>query len=206
MCQGCKGFSSFRPFLAEKAVAIAEPETARSEGGALIKKKKLKVTNYKRYTYLFFVSRALCFALLLAGCRSKIKTQAVQPEEKSAFYTLTLSRDSTSKETKAAITNVIVANVKIRYQPDEAKAKEPNFLSIEITYKNNAVVRVFTEHPLYKRFDLYSESGQIESKLISLQKGEVVFRVPYFSDYKKIRITETVERKTAPPITLTHEK
>lgn len=166
----------------------------------------LKQKMIYKIRHTIFTVITLCCVMLFACRTSKVKTQVVEPEEKSAFYTLNLAHDSVKRETKAAITNVTVANLKIRYQPDEAKSKESSFLRIEITYSNDKIVEAFTEHPLRKRFDLYSESGQIESKLISLPQGEVVFRVPYFGAYKKIRIVETIDRKASPPINLKHEK
>lgn len=169
-------------------------------------KTTLPLIKMKQQRHIIFTAAALCSALLFACCTSRVKTQSIEPEEKSAFYTLSITRDSITKVTKAAITRLIVVDSRIRYQPDEAKTREPHYLSIEILYKNSRVVQAYTEHPLHKRFDLYSESGQIESKLISLQQGEVVFRVPYFGEYKKITVVETVDRKPLPALYLKHEK
>jgi len=150
------------------------------------------------------------FLILTAGgilsfaCRTK---QAIsKPIEKTAFYTLTELKDSVTKKTTFKITNIQIADTKINYRVDEDKAKDPYYLKIEITDKSKMVTNAIAEHPLFKRFDLYSESGEIESKSISLQQGEVTFRVPYFSDYKKIKITEVINRTEQKPITITHEK
>lgn len=98
--------------------------------------------------------------------------------------------------------NVNVVDSKVRHVIDVAKTKEPNFLKIQILYTNNKVVDLVTEHPLYKRFDLYSESGKIESKLISLSQDLLIFRAPYFDQYKKITILETINFKQSAPIIL----
>lgn len=161
----------------------------------------------KKANIIFFIAALLCSTALLFACRAKrVKTKKPAAVEQSAFFTLSLSRDTVAKQTSARIKNVTVVDAKTRYMPDEAKAKEPNFLRIEVIYKNDQVLQAITEHPLYKRFDLYSESGQIESKLISLPQGEVIFRLPYFEEYKRIRIVETIGYKESPPIILKHEK
>lgn len=149
------------------------------------------------------------YVVLLAafGCKSKKPhEQTKELEEKTAFYTLEVTRDTLKQLTSYKIINIQIANTKLNYRMDEEKAKEPNFLKIEILDKSNKTIKVITEHPLYKRFDLYSESGQIEAKLISLQKGEVTFRVPYFTEYKKMIISETVNGKLLDKLTLKNEK
>lgn len=98
--------------------------------------------------------------------------------------------------------DVNVVNSKLRYFIDENKKKEPNYLHFTITYKNGKVIEANTEHPLFKRFDLYSESGKIESKSISLSQGEVFLRVPYFGKYKRISITEIINFKERPVIVI----
>ncbi len=144
-------------------------------------------------------------ALFLAGvilfsCKAK---QTPEPEqEQGAFITLTLTRDSVATKTNFAISNVMVVNSKIRYLIDDIKKKDPNFLHITITYKNGKAIECYTEHPLFKRLDLYSESGKIESKSISLSQGEVVLRVPYFGKYKTVTIAETINFKEVQQVVL----
>ncbi len=143
----------------------------------------------------------------MPGCKARrIKKEPGQVKEQTAFFTLSMSRDTVRHTSAAAVKSVNVVDTKIRYLVDEAKAREPNFLKVTIVYKNKQTVLAVTEHPLYKRFDLYSESGQIESKLISLPQGETVLRVPYFDDYKEVVIRETVNYKEGAPIILKHEK
>ena len=143
---------------------------------------------------------AICFW----ACRAKPAPPPII--EQAAFYTLSLNKDTVKKITTFKITNIKIVNTKINYHIDDQQAKNPNFLKIEITDKSKHVITAFTEHPLYKRFDLYQESGEIESKSISLQQGETIFRVPYFSDYKNIKITETVNFKETKQITIDNEK
>ena len=145
---------------------------------------------------------------MLAVCFWACRVKPAPPQiiEQTAFYTLSLNKDTIKKNTTFSITNVQIANTKINYKIDENQAKNPHFLKIEITDKSQHIINAFTEHPLYKRFDLFQESGEIESKSISLQQAEVVFRVPYFSDYKKIKITEIVNSKETKQITINNEK
>ncbi|MES2514803.1 MAG: hypothetical protein V4580_11695 [Bacteroidota bacterium] len=142
----------------------------------------------------------ILLTVCLLACRAKPAPPQVM--EQTAFYTLSLTRDTIKKNTTFTITKVQIAHTKINYHIDEQQAKNPHFLSIEITDKSNHVIHAFTDHPLYKRFDLYQESGEIESKSISLQQGETVFRVPYFSEYKKIKITETINFTQGKEITI----
>ena len=146
------------------------------------------------------------FTLTLLTFSCKAKKAVASPIEKMAFYTLKLSRDTIKKETTFSVASVQIADAKLNYRIDEKQAKNPYFLRIEITDKNKNVITAITEHPLFKRFDLYSESGEIESKSISLQQGELTFRVPYFSDYKKIKIIETINFIQSKQIIITNEK
>ncbi len=142
---------------------------------------------------------------VFVACRTT-KSAPVNIIEKTAFYTLKVTKDTIKNTTTFSIIKIQLADVKLNYKIDVNQSKNPNFLKIEIVDKNKNVINAFTEHPLFKRFDLYRESGEIESKSISLQQGEVVLRVPYFADYKKMNITETVNFKQLNQVTITHEK
>ncbi len=139
------------------------------------------------------------------ACRTA-KSTPLNVVEKTAFYTIKAIKDTIKNTTTFSVTTIQIADTKINYKIDANQSKNPYFLKIEIVDKNNTIINAFTEHPLFKRFDLYRESGEIESKSISLQQGEVVLRVPYFSDYKKMNITETVNFKQLKQVTITHEK
>jgi hypothetical protein len=140
---------------------------------------------------------AICALVLLVlaflACTSKktVIDNSIIPE-KTAFFTLNAVRDSAQKITRFFVTNVNVVNTKINYTIDKSKAKNSNFLKIQITYTNNMIIDAIMDHPLFKRFEIYSETGEIESKSISLQQGQVTLRVPYFESYKKIKVTEII--------------
>ena len=142
---------------------------------------------------------------VFVACRTT-KSTPVNVIEKTAFYTLKVTKDTIKNITTFSVTTIQLADVKLNYKIDENQSKNPNFLKIEIVDENKNIIHAFTEHPLFKRFDLYRESGEIESKSISLQQGEVVIRVPYFADYKTMNITETVNFKPLKQVTITHEK
>ncbi|MBL7932309.1 MAG: hypothetical protein JNL60_10420 [Bacteroidia bacterium] len=144
------------------------------------------------------------FAQLIVFCSCKVKEIKKQEmaEEQCAFITIKASRDSIADKTTFRITNINVVNSKIRYVVDENKKREPNFLHITINYKNGKVIEANTEHPLFKRLDLYSESGKIEAKSISLSQGELFLRVPYFGKYKSIQIAETINFKERPIVVI----
>ncbi len=147
----------------------------------------------------------ILFVFAFVACRTT-KPTPITAIEKTAFYTLKVNKDTIKNITTFSITTIQLADVKLNYKIDENQSKNPNFLKIEIVDENKNSIHAFTEHPLFKRFDLYRESGEIESKSISLQQGEVVLRVPYFAEYKKINITETVNFKALNQVTITHEK
>lgn len=149
----------------------------------------------------------LIFLIFMGACRSQSqpKTQAVQEQERCGFFTIRLERDTVTNKTTASLSDLKVVDTKVRYVLDEAKSHEPNFLKIEVIYSDHKI-NAFTEHPLYKRLDLYSESGKIESKSISLSQGEVFLRIPYFGAYKRINIVPTVNFKELPAIIIRNEK
>jgi len=156
---------------------------------------------------LLFVAGLVLSLLLFSVCKAKkVKTQAVPAEEKSAFYTFDATRDTVKKKTTFTLKSVTVANAKIKYKVDEARTKEPSYLKIEVTDQNNQTIKAVTEHPLFKRMEVFEETGQIESKLISLQHAEFTLRIPYFEAYKKITIVEVINFKEASSIILKNEK
>lgn len=95
---------------------------------------------------------------------------------------------------------------KIAYTIDEAaKEKESNAV-IEIADKDGNSIKAYIEHPLYRKFDVYEEGGKIEAKLVSLSEADMTIRVPYYSPYEKIKITETINRTKTLVTILKHEK
>lgn len=143
--------------------------------------------------------------LLLTACKTRKAAPAVLPE-KTAFYTIEATRDTVKQVTTFKVLKVMVVDTKINYRVDEARAKSRDFLKFEIITKHSAPVIAYSEHPLFKKFDLYEETGEISSKLISLQKGQVTVRVPYTEDYTSIGITETINFKAGKPVIVKHEK
>lgn len=155
---------------------------------------------------IYSIRIAFMAVMVLAACKAKkVKTVAEPLPEKTAFYTLEALRDTVKKVTDFKLLKVTIVDTKIKYSADLAKAKNPDFLKIEITGKQSEPITAYTDHPLFKKFDLYSDSGEIASKLISLQKGQVTFRVPYFEEYKSIKITETIHFKVSTIKTINHE-
>ncbi len=149
--------------------------------------------------------KAFPVMMVLFCCTAKkIKEEKPVPE-KTAFYTFAALRDTIKNTTVFRVLKVTVVNTKINYRVEFDKAKNPNSLKIEITDPHKTIT-AYTDHPLFKKFDLYGDSGEIKSKLISLPKAEVTLRVPYFEEYKTIKITETINFKTSNPIILKHEK
>lgn len=153
---------------------------------------------------LRFCIAIICSILGIACTASRKNTIATT--EKTAFVTIQQTRDTLLNTSSFKVTQIKVVDGKITFRSQEEKTHEPDFLKIHIVNKNKTSVTVYTEHPLYKKFDLYSESGEIESKLISLQQGEVTFRIPFYGDYKTIHITETHNFKTQKVKTIKHEK
>jgi len=101
---------------------------------------------------------------------------------------------------------VKVADVKINQVPDEEAARKRSNIKIQITDKEKNTVITYIEHPLYRRFDVYEESGKIESKLVSLPEADMTIRVPYYVPYSKIELTETIDGKQGQSVVLKNEK
>lgn len=150
---------------------------------------------------LLYVLMAL---LVFTACKTPKAAPLVLPE-KTAFYTIEASRDTAKQVTTFKVLQVTVVDTKINYRADEAKAKSRDYLKVEIMTKHSAPVIAYTEHPLFKKFDLYEQTGEISSKLISLPKGQVTVRVPYTEDDTAIRITETINFKAGKPVIVKHE-
>lgn len=152
---------------------------------------------------IFVLLLPLLAAFVFFSCKAQKTSKSDETvQEQGAFITIKATRDSIAKKTTFNIENVNVVSSKIRYLLDETKKKDPNFLHISINYKNGKVIEVYSEHPLFKRLDLYSESGKIEAKSISLSQAELFLRVPYFGNYKNITISETINFKEAQVVVL----
>ncbi len=161
--------------------------------------------NFKINSTIFL--NTLIVTFFIVSCKTVKGTKnSVLPDEKAAFYTLCMVKDTLDKKSFFYILKMDVVNNKIRFDDQISNTENPNYLKIEVTYKHEKVVTVYTEHPLHKKFDLYTENGEIESKSILLQRGEVVFRIPYFDAFQKIKITETVNLKTQPYGTIKNTK
>ncbi len=142
--------------------------------------------------------------LMLFSCRAKKINEEKPFPEKAAFYTFEAIRDTVKNTTAFKVLKVTVVDTKLNYSPDNAKANNPNSIKVEITESHKTIV-AYADHPLFKKFDLYGDSGEITSKLISLPKAQVTLRVPYFEEYRTIKITETVNFKMSNPILIKHE-
>lgn len=152
-----------------------------------------------------YILPGLLVLFMLTACKTGKTTPAALPE-KTAFYTIEALRDTVKQVTTFKVIKVTVVDTKHNYHTDEAKAKSRDFLKIEVIGKQMPPIIAYSEHPLFKKFDLYEQTGEITSKLISLQKGQITVRVPWFEEYQSLRITETINFKTANPIVLRHEK
>lgn len=89
---------------------------------------------------------------------------------------------------------------------DETPKENASYVCFEIKDKDGNDIKAYMAHPLYRKFDVYEESGKIESKLVSLSEADMTIRVPYYSPYEKIKITETINRTQTLTTTLKHEK
>jgi intein/homing endonuclease len=144
---------------------------------------------------------------LLCACKpQKIKTTKTKAEEKTAFYDFKFINDSIHKKSMITLTGVKVVDTKIAYTVDENAKERPSFVLIEIRDKDNNEIKAYMEHPLYRKFDVYEENGKIESKLVSLSEADMIIRVPYYSPYEKIKITETINNNQTLVTILKHEK
>lgn len=154
---------------------------------------------------IHYILSGLIALIALSACKT-MKAQLPELPEKTAFYTIEATRDTVRQVTSFKVLKVTVVDTKINYQAGEAKAKSRDYLKFEIITKHSAPVIAYSEHPLFKKFDLYEQAGEISSKLISLPKGQVTVRVPYTEEHTAIRITETINFKTAKPVTVRYEK
>jgi hypothetical protein len=146
------------------------------------------------------ISLVAIFIVVTNACKSTKNSQIL--EEKTAFYSFQITKDTILNALKCELINVQIVDSKTRYTIDKEKEKNQNFLKIEVIDKAKKQMIAFCDHPLYKRFDLYSENGEIESKSVSLQKAELTIRIPYFKEYSVINITETVNFERKPIIVL----
>lgn len=156
---------------------------------------------------MYRTTLVLLFSLVLFKTS---RAQQISPQTnavKIAFYTLHISKDSIRQKISCIIKSVTVVDQVPKPSVSRDHSKDPDHLRILIVdkFKNKQVV--FTEHPLNKQVELYDdETKEIEFKRISLTEGDVTFRIPYYTDYKKIKITEINNFKKGKTISIKHDK
>lgn len=154
-----------------------------------------------------YIFTTLIFASVLFACKpAKINTAKTNPEEKTAFYDFKFKHDSINKKTIISINGIKIVDAKVAHTLDETAKEKGSYVCFEIKDKNGNEIKTCIEHPLYRKFDVYEESGKIESKLVSLSEADMTIRVPYYSPYEKIKITETINQTQTPVTILKHEK
>jgi 5-bromo-4-chloroindolyl phosphate hydrolysis protein len=136
----------------------------------------------------------ICGGLGYSCLERKITGTEEVPREKTAFYNFKFRYDSLDKKTIISINSIKVVDQKINYLADEDAAKKNSNIHFEITDRNGNIIRAYIEHPLHRRFDVYEENGKIDSKMVSLPEADMTIRVPYYSPFKKIKITETINQ------------
>lgn len=136
----------------------------------------------------------------------KVKNIKIKPDERTAFYDFKFRLDTINRKTTITINNIKIVDNKIAYLMDETYKDKTSYVLIEIEDKEGNDIKAYAEHPLYRRFDVYEENGKIDSKLVSLSEADLVVRVPYYSPYEKIKITETINRTQTLVTILKHEK
>lgn len=133
-------------------------------------------------------------------------TKAQEVKQKTAFYTIKLVYDSLKQKTIYTVKNITIVDQVTKEQNNVRYLQSPDYLKITVVDKSKNSNQIITEHPLHKHVELFSESGEIESKSISLQEGEVTFRVPYYVGFKKIKVTEVRNFKKKKQVIIKHEK
>lgn len=150
---------------------------------------------------------AITICLFGLSCKSKkINSTPSIANEKTAFYDFKFIWDSINKKSQITLNTINVANAKSKFTQNKQDAALSNNVLIEITDKGGNNIKEQTEHPLAKKYDVFSENGEIEAKLVSLPEGNTIIRVPYYSDWKKIKITETIKGVKQTAIILKNEK
>ena len=146
-----------------------------------------------------------CFVILLfQNLNAQNKNQ--RPVEKTAFYTIKATYDSVKNKTTYVVKSINVIDKATKPQSNIRHEQTPDYLKITVIDKSKHASSIITEHPLRKHVELFSESGEIESKSISLQQGEVIFKIPYYTPFKKIKITEVRNFKKTKTVIVKHEK
>ena len=125
---------------------------------------------------------------------SKVNTTLTDVQEKTAFYDFSFKYDTVNKKSVITLQGVKEVDVRAKRDNNEEAKNKPYYIEIEIKDKNNNLITVFAEHPLFRKFDVYEESGKIEAKLVYLPEGSLTIRVPYFVPYKTIKLTEHTDK------------
>jgi hypothetical protein len=139
-----------------------------------------------------FLSIILIYTFYTSCKSQKINTSQNKKEEKTAFYEFNFRYDSIAKKSIISLKGIKIADVKLNPAINLSNPKFLSSIAIEIIDIENNHIFGIAEHPLFKKIDVFSESGEIEAKIVSLFEADLIIRAPYYKPYKKIKITETI--------------
>lgn len=134
-------------------------------------------------------------------------SQRLLSQSKTAFYTIHVIQDTNLGKIYFSLKNLNIVDQPMKRAVIRDYSKEPHHLKITIIDKLKNKQVVFTEFPLKKEIELYDDdTKEIALKRIFLTEADITFRIPFYADYKKIKITEIDNFKKGKTTTLKHDK
>lgn len=134
-------------------------------------------------------------------------SQRLLSQSKIAFYTIHVIQDTNLGKIYYSLKNLNIVDQPMKRAVIRDYSKEPHHLKITIIDKLKNKQVVFTEFPLKKEIELYDDdTKEIALKRIFLTEADITFRIPFYADYKKIKITEIDNFKKGKTTTLKHDK
>ncbi len=117
----------------------------------------------------------------------------VQPSEQPGMMFLTFKMVSDSSHTnRIELIGKVLVN-----QPLNAEAESytaPNRIIIsQLDHAKNVLLSVSHDHPLNRRVEVPSETGEFESRTLTLPEAEFFVRVTYMPQTAYIRVQEVVQ-------------
>ncbi len=148
----------------------------------------------------FKIFVAVLFSMLFAGCTHPKHTTStdtinVQEQAKIAFFVFTASKDSLSNVLDVTLKDKIITEGKLKPQQENTANSFPDCLKLVFSNGTTVLKEIYVEHPLYRRMDVFSENGTIESKSLHLPSSDFSLRMSWINNANKLLIYEYINYK-----------
>ncbi len=143
----------------------------------------------------------LLISFLMFTCKA---TQKIDQEQNTApsfeydanknqilFFNLTIKRPNKDSQAKIELVNTIVSEGKIKRDYPQKTEYRPMHLLCSFLDENQVIIKQTTiKNPLHRRYEFENEEGQMESKIVESNEGQISLRTQLTEGIRFLRVDE----------------